>query len=113
MNGAINTTVDLPPSATATFLATVAIDPASTGTLENTVDVALTGAGVDPEISNNSATDSDPVEATDLLWGDGFETGDTSLWSNVTGFVKSLGTSTVQGFGDMVVAPRTNRDEGN
>ena len=36
-SGAINTTVDLPPSTTATFTVTADIDPAATGTLDNTV----------------------------------------------------------------------------
>ena len=43
-SGAINTTVDLPPSTTATFTVTADIDPAATGTLDNTV-VVTTGPG--------------------------------------------------------------------
>jgi uncharacterized repeat protein (TIGR01451 family) len=52
-SGALDTTVDLPVSATVTFSFTAAIDPAATGTLVNTATV--TPAGGTP----TSATDTD------------------------------------------------------
>ena len=35
------------------------------------------------------ATDADRVEETDLFWGDGFESGDTSEWSTTVGNLKT------------------------
>ncbi len=62
-NGAVNTTVDLPPSTTATFTVTVDIDPAATGTLDNTVVVTPGPGVIDPDDpSDRTATDIDTLE---------------------------------------------------
>jgi uncharacterized repeat protein (TIGR01451 family) len=60
--GNINDTVDLLVGGTATYLLTGTVDPAASGTLVNTVTVALPLGGTDPNPGNNSATDTDTVQ---------------------------------------------------
>jgi uncharacterized repeat protein (TIGR01451 family) len=56
--GNISDTVNLPAGSTITYVVTGIVNPAATGTLSNTATV--TPAGVtDPNLANNSATDSD------------------------------------------------------
>jgi uncharacterized repeat protein (TIGR01451 family) len=62
-SGDISDTVDLPAGGSATYTATCDIDPAATGTLDNTVTVAPAGSVSDPDNGNNSATDSDTLAA--------------------------------------------------
>ncbi|RLE34499.1 MAG: hypothetical protein DRJ61_05065, partial [Acidobacteria bacterium] len=89
---------DIPAGEMVTYSVTCTVDPAidltNPVTITNTVDVAVTGAGVDPDTSNNSATDADPVDPTGFLWGDGFESGDASQWSGVVGDAKAATTQT-------------------
>lgn len=86
-------TVDIPAGESVTYSVDCTVDPfidlTDPVTIENTVDVVVTGPGVDPNTANNTATDADPVEESDLLWGDGFESGDTSQWSDVVGDSKA------------------------
>ncbi|MEE4270416.1 MAG: beta-propeller fold lactonase family protein [Thermoanaerobaculales bacterium] len=64
------------------------LDPSTTPSISNTAEAVVTGAGTDPDTSNNTSTDSDPLEASDLLFADDFENGDTSGWSDVTDSTK-------------------------
>ena len=61
--GNINDAVTLPVGGSVTYTATCAIDPAATGTLDNTATVAVSGGG-DPNAANDSATDSDTLTAS-------------------------------------------------
>ncbi|MCB1600403.1 MAG: DUF11 domain-containing protein [Xanthomonadales bacterium] len=61
--GNIADTLDLPAGTSATYTATCNIAASATGTLDNTVTVAVSGVVVDPDPSNNSATDSDTLSA--------------------------------------------------
>ena len=63
-SGSINTTVDLPVGATATFTVVAAIDAAASGTLSNTATAAPAAGIVDPTPANNSATDTDTLVPT-------------------------------------------------
>jgi uncharacterized repeat protein (TIGR01451 family) len=57
--GNINTTVDLLSGGTATYTVTATIDSSATGTLSNTANVTAPTAVFDPNLGNNSATDTD------------------------------------------------------
>ena len=63
-SGSINTTVNLPVGATATFTVVAAIDAAATGTFSNTATAAPAAGIVDPTPANNSATDIDTLVPT-------------------------------------------------
>jgi uncharacterized repeat protein (TIGR01451 family) len=63
-SGDISDSVDLAVGGNATYTATCDIDPAATGTLDNTATVAPDGSVSDPNNGNNSATDSDTLTAT-------------------------------------------------
>jgi uncharacterized repeat protein (TIGR01451 family) len=77
-SGNIGATVNLPAGGSVTYTVSCTISAGDTGTIANTATVAA-GAGVtDPAPGNNSATDTDTLPKIFL---DGFETGDTSLWS--------------------------------
>jgi uncharacterized repeat protein (TIGR01451 family) len=62
--GNINDTVNLPDGASVTYTATCAIDPAAVGTLNNTATVAVGAGASDPVGANNSASDSDTLNAS-------------------------------------------------
>jgi len=76
-SGDIEDTAALPTGASVTYTAECAIDPAATGTLENTATVE--SATADPDTANNSATDTDTVTAdpNDIIFTDGFEPAET------------------------------------
>jgi uncharacterized repeat protein (TIGR01451 family) len=61
-SGDIADTVDLPAGGSVTYTATCNIDPAATGTLANTATIAAAGV-TDPNAANNSATDSNTLQA--------------------------------------------------
>jgi uncharacterized repeat protein (TIGR01451 family) len=60
--GNLNATVSLPVGATVTFTANGLLDPAATGTLSNTAQVAAPTSVVDLDAANNSATDLDTIQ---------------------------------------------------
>ena len=62
-SGSINTTVDLLPGGTATFIVTGTLASGASGTLTNTATVAPPTGTTDPNPANNTATDSDPIVA--------------------------------------------------
>lgn len=83
--GDIDNGVDLPVGTSATFLATCTV-VAAYGQCSNTAEVlAQAGNGVvDPNLGNNESTDIDDVLPDPYrIFADGFDIGDTSLWSHV------------------------------
>jgi uncharacterized repeat protein (TIGR01451 family) len=60
-SGNINETVNLPVGGSVTFTASGTISPAATGTLANTAAVATSVGITDPNLANNSATDTDTL----------------------------------------------------
>jgi uncharacterized repeat protein (TIGR01451 family) len=62
--GNIATTVTLPPAGSATFTATGTVAATATGTLANTATVAAAAGSFDPNLTNNSATDTDTLAPT-------------------------------------------------
>src|SRR5262249_19532138 len=60
-SGALSTKVDLPPGASVTFTFTVQIDPSATGSLTNVATVPPPAGRHDPDLTNNSATDTDTL----------------------------------------------------
>ncbi|MEN8162645.1 MAG: hypothetical protein ABFS37_00830 [Acidobacteriota bacterium] len=57
---------------------------ASSGQCSNTAEVAAAAGIVDPDPLNNDAADSDEIIGlADVIFVDGFESGDTSAWSDV------------------------------
>lgn len=61
--GNINATVDLPVAGSVTFHATCLIDAGASGTLVNSASIAVPAGGSDPNPANNSASDSDTLDA--------------------------------------------------
>jgi len=59
--GSINTTVNLLPGGTATYTLIAQVSPNATGILTNTALVTAPQGTIDPNTSNNTATDSDPL----------------------------------------------------
>jgi uncharacterized repeat protein (TIGR01451 family) len=59
--GDINTSVDLPVGASATFTITATVDATLTGSLANTATVSPAPGTLDPNGSNNTATDTDTL----------------------------------------------------
>ncbi len=59
--GNINDTANLPVGGTATYTLTGTINPAATGSLSNTATVTAPGGVTDPNLANNSATDTDTL----------------------------------------------------
>ncbi len=78
---AIDDSADLPAGTSVVYTVSGTVDPAATGDLVNTAAVAPAAAGEDPDLSDNEATDSDPI-VDDAIFSDGFELGDTSAWSD-------------------------------
>jgi uncharacterized repeat protein (TIGR01451 family) len=99
--GNINDTVDLPAGSSITYTATCTIDPAAVGTLDNTATITAPGGVIDPNLANNSATDSDTLGATaDLsLTKTANPTGPVNVGNNIvyTLTVTNNGPSTATG----------------
>jgi uncharacterized delta-60 repeat protein/uncharacterized repeat protein (TIGR01451 family) len=65
--GDISDVIDLPVSASATYTATCEVNASASGTIDNTATIAAPAAVTDIDLTNNSASDSDPiVTAADL-----------------------------------------------
>ena len=64
--GSINTTVNLPVGGTVTYTLTGTVNALATGNLSNTATVAAPAGVVDPNLTNNSATDTDTTAQADL-----------------------------------------------
>src|SRR5690606_36865656 len=63
-SGNINGSVNLPSGGSVTYTASCAIAASASGTLSNTAVVAAPGGVTDPTPANNSATDSDTLNAS-------------------------------------------------
>lgn len=63
-SGSINTTVNLPPGATATFTLQATVISSATDTLSNTATVTAPASAPDTSVANNSATDVDTIVTT-------------------------------------------------
>lgn len=66
-SGNINDTVNLPSGGSVAYTASCAISPSATGTLVNTATVAVPGGVTDGTPGNNSATDTDTINALPTL----------------------------------------------
>jgi uncharacterized repeat protein (TIGR01451 family) len=58
----------LPAGDTLDIVLTARLSPAATGTLSNTANIVVLGDVEDPDLDNNSSTDSDPVGVEPDLW---------------------------------------------
>jgi len=77
--GTVTCTVgDLAALATGSYTIEVTVGDPPGGQLTNTASVS--GVEVDPDPANNTATESTTVDAS-LIFADGFESGDTTRWS--------------------------------
>ncbi len=74
-------TVELAVGSSVSYVVNATVDPllANGATVTNTVTVDPAGALTDPNAGDNTATDADAVD--NLLFEDGFESGDSSRWS--------------------------------
>ena len=63
-SGNINDTVNLPMGGSVTYSLTGSINPVATGTLANTASVTAPSGVTDPNLTNNSATDTDTLTTT-------------------------------------------------
>jgi uncharacterized repeat protein (TIGR01451 family) len=104
--GNIADTASLPAGGSVTYSATCTVDPAATGTLDNTATV--TGTGVtDPNGANNAATDSDVItqgpylSATKQVSGTVFVTGSAVTYTIVV--TNTGGTTQADNPGDELV----------
>ena len=81
-SGDIAELVDLPVGATVTFIATGTCDPGAPGTrLTNTATVTTPVSVTELDPSDNTATDDDEiVRPEDIIFSDGFESGNTDAW---------------------------------
>ena len=61
-SGNINDTVTLPAASTVTYKAIGTLSSAATGTLSNTATVTAPSGVTDPDLANNSATDTDAIK---------------------------------------------------
>ena len=59
--GSISDTVSLPPGGSLLIIAQCLVSTSATGTLSNTVSLTPPYGWIDPDPTNNSATDSDPI----------------------------------------------------
>ncbi len=62
-SGNINGTVNLPAGGSVTYTASCALSASATGTLSNTATVTAPAGVTDPTLGNNSATDTDTIQA--------------------------------------------------
>src|SRR5205823_14990790 len=60
-SGDISDTVDLPAGSTITYTVNASIGSGATGSLVNTASVTAPAGVTDPDLSNNSATDTDAL----------------------------------------------------
>src|SRR4029450_3450535 len=98
--GALATTVDLPVNATVTFTFTVLVSPSATGSLVNTATVIPPAGTTDPDPTDNSASDTDPLTPqADLSISktDGVTSAVPGTPTTYTIVVSNLGPSAVTG----------------
>ena len=95
--GNVNENANLPVGGSATYTASCTLSLSATGSLVNTATATVGGGATDPNTADNSATDTDTVGNTIFI--DGFESGDTLLWSATVPL-------TVEAYAVVGVAPR-------
>jgi uncharacterized repeat protein (TIGR01451 family) len=85
-SGEIDDSVDLLAGGSATYTATGVVAMGTVGPLQNTASVSV-GAGFhDGNSLNDSDTESTPIAPpANMIFYDGFESGDTSAWSSAVG----------------------------
>lgn len=66
-SGNINTTVSLSVGGSATFTANATVSTSASGSISNTASVTAPAGVTDPDIANNSATDTDTIPSADLM----------------------------------------------
>ncbi len=66
-SGSINDTVNLPAGGFALYTLTGTVSPSATGSLSNTATVTAPGGVTDPNLANNSATDTDVLVGLDYF----------------------------------------------
>jgi uncharacterized repeat protein (TIGR01451 family) len=82
-SGPITDSVDLLAGGTATYTATGTVANGTANPLQNTASVLEPAGYSDTNSTNDSDTESTPVTPpADLLFYDGFESGDTTAWSS-------------------------------
>jgi|CXWL01.1.fsa_nt_gi uncharacterized repeat protein (TIGR01451 family) len=79
----IGDTLSLPVGSTVMYTASCTLSAGATSPLVNTATIAAGASVVDPSLGDNSATDMDTVG--NLVFADGFESGDPSHWSGSAG----------------------------
>jgi len=80
--GDIEDSAHLPPGTSVLYNATATVDPGASGpTLDNTATVTVPAGVTERNPGDNTATDSD-ILLPQLIFTDGFESGDTSGWSS-------------------------------
>ena len=81
--GHISDSVDLLSGGHALYVAVGTVAAGTTDPLTNTADIAPPGGLNDPDMSNNSSTIV--TVSIDVIFQDGFESGDTGAWSSAVG----------------------------
>jgi len=80
-SGDIDTYVDLPVGTYVTFTAVGEVTAAGASGVTNTVEVLASAVAPDPNLANNTATDTNLGWLLAEIFADGFESGDTGEWS--------------------------------
>ena len=81
-SGDIDETVDLPAGTHVTFVAIATVTQLGSDWLTNSVSVEAWQGMDDPDLSNNSASDTNTGWLPAEIFADGFENGNTLAWSN-------------------------------
>lgn len=99
-SGNINNTLTLPPGSAVTYKATGKLNPAATGTLSDTATVTVPSGITDPNLANNSATDTDNITVSadlKVTVNDGKATAVAGTQDTYTIVVTNVGPSKVTG----------------
>src|SRR5438132_1447197 len=99
-SGNINDTVTMPPGSSITYTATGTLSPAATGTFADKAKVTAPAGVTDPNLGNNSATDSDTVTRQanlKITKSDGKTAAVAGTQNTYTVVVTNLGPSNVSG----------------
>jgi len=72
--------LSLPPGTSALYTVTCIVPGTAAGSVSVSATVAAPAGAVDPVAANDTAVDTDMLEPSSLLFGDGFESGDLLMW---------------------------------
>lgn len=92
--GSINDIVILPAGGTLNYTATGTVNTAASGNLSNTANVTPPGGVPDPDMLNNSATDTDAISLPTLVI--------TLTWGNITNTIADLDLWAVEPSGSTI-----------